>query len=612
MSARERLRRLRPLGVAATLLAAAAAGPFAAGSAQPATVAAEGGETAQPTAAAAGPIAGEAASAEPAGPVKAARTSCTACHGDADLFGEEGPALVAAVAAGAHGEAGLSCHDCHGGNPDPALADDLDAAMDPEFAPNPYRGAPARTEIPSSCGRCHSDPVLMRRFRPDLRVDQEEEYWTSHHGRGLAAGDPAVATCVDCHRTHGILGAGDPESPVYPTRVAETCGTCHADAERMAGYATADGRPLPTDQLADWRSSVHAAGLLEGGDLSAPTCNDCHGNHGATPPGVESVAFVCGQCHGREATLFRQSAKRAGFQEHNELIAGTEGCGDCHSEPEPQAALAGVAHFTECATCHGNHAVGRPAITMLAPLPAVPCAFCHEPAGAPAPVPEPPGAERRYERVRDELVAAARARGLADEALFDALLAEARALEPHTVAGEAGGRAPRPEFERLWEKFRLPPVPRPARTAPVSCADCHGPETMLAAEAAGWETSAAMLSRLQELTAWTARAERILLEARRGGVQIRAAQEAVDHAVDAQIELQVLVHTFSAAEDGAFLAKQAEGMEHAEEALRAGRAALDELRFRRVGLAASLVVVLVVLVALALKIRSLTADEPAG
>jgi hypothetical protein len=46
-------------------------------------------------------------------------------------------------------------------------------------------------------------------------------------------------------------------------------------------------------------------------------------------------------------------------------MAGTEGCADCHEEPEPQAQLAGIAHFTECATCHGNHAVMRPAITML-------------------------------------------------------------------------------------------------------------------------------------------------------------------------------------------------------------------------------------------------------
>ena len=74
------------------------------------------------------------------------------------------------------------------------------------------------------------------------------------------------------------------------------------------------------DQLARWQQSVHARALVERGDLSAPTCNDCHGNHGAMPPGVESVTFVCGQCHGREASLFRASAKHEGFVAHNEMF----------------------------------------------------------------------------------------------------------------------------------------------------------------------------------------------------------------------------------------------------------------------------------------------------
>ena len=226
----------------------------------------------------------------------------------------------------------------------------------------------------------------MKRFRPAARVDQEQEYWTSQHGAGLSQGDENVATCISCHGVHGILRPGDPHSLVYPTQVAGTCGTCHADAALMSGYVTGTGQPLPIDQYARWRESVHAESLLVREDLSAPTCNDCHGNHGARPPGLDSVTFVCGQCHGREADLFRASAKRVGFEEHNDYLIdiGDDGCAFCHELPEPQAAIADIHSFGECASCHGNHGVVRPTLAFLSPLPDTPCAFCHEGADAPA------------------------------------------------------------------------------------------------------------------------------------------------------------------------------------------------------------------------------------
>jgi len=547
----------------------------------------------------------------------AAATSCTACHGDADWFPEESLAILGAVAGGAHGAVGLSCHDCHGGNPDPALADDLDAAMDPGYEANPYRGVPERGAIPELCGSCHSDPTYMRRYDPDARVDQVAEYRTSHHGLALAEGDGNVATCIDCHGDpevpggHGILGPGLPDSPIHPTRVAETCRTCHSDPERMAGYTTDAGRPVSTSVFSAWSRSVHADALLTKGDLFAPTCNDCHGNHGAAPPGVDSVAFVCGQCHGREADLFRGSAKQAGFQEHNLLMAGMDGCDGCHGEP--QASVTRVAHFTECATCHENHAIIRPRITMLGPLPQTPCAFCHEPAGdLEAPVAELEEAERAYWEVKARLLDEAAADGLEGPALFDQLIDRARNLPQHTRAGEAEGeRRLRPEVERLYEKFRLGKTTfaftredgQEVRRSVSGCLDCHAAEPDLAETAAGWQASGGMLEMQRRLTAWTARAERIALEAHRGGVATGEARAAIDRAVDSQIELEVLVHSFDAGEGSAFAEKHAEGLAHASDALEAGRAAIDELHFRHRGLAASLIVILALLIALALKIR---------
>jgi predicted CXXCH cytochrome family protein len=537
--------------------------------------------------------------------------SCVACHGDPEIFPEDRLAVVHSFEEDAHQAVGLSCQDCHGGNPDPALSDDMAAAMDPNFRPNPYVGVPRRTENPQFCGRCHSDPSYMRRFKPDARVDQEVEYWTSHHGQALRQGDQKVAVCSDCHQSHGVLSAGNVRSPVYPARVAETCSKCHADPGYMDGYRLADGRPLPVDQRALWEISVHGRAMIEREDVSAPTCNDCHGNHGATPPGLESITFVCGQCHGREAGLFRGSPKHAGFQTHNEFLRGMESpdCSLCHEVPQILSEFPPIASFTECTICHGNHGIVRPTVAMLSPLPATPCAFCHEDARLLAEV-----TVSEYEEMRDQLVSEGEGQGRSGALLFDWLVDQTLMLPTHTGPRIGEGVSPlRPEFERLFTKFRIgkthfsyrdPATGEETDRPVVRCSKCHI-ESDEFQPAPGASVAEEFVSRVRGLTAHTAQAERVLLRARRGGVQTRAALEAVDQAVDAQIELQVLIHTFGGEEDGAFHRKYLEGMQFAEDALAAGHAALAELSIRRRGLYVSLAFVLLVLVALGLKIRQM-------
>jgi hypothetical protein len=547
-------------------------------------------------------------------------TSCVQCHGNIDLIGRQDYVdIVARRAVGVHAAVGLSCQDCHGGDPSPDLGADPAAAMSPEFVSNPFRGSPARPQIPDFCGRCHSDPTYMKRFKPDARVDQEKEYWTSQHGKLLRQGDTKVATCVDCHGVHEILRPTDSQAPVYPTHVAATCGACHSDPRHMAGYTQADGSPLPVDQYQRWMRSVHADALLRREDLSAPTCNNCHGNHGAAPPGLESIVFVCGQCHGREATLFRASPKHQGFQRHNQdylpAMDGA-GCAQCH-ESQPLADITRVRSFSECATCHGKHAVMRPTVALLAPLPSTPCAFCHEgPRPVAEPYQEPEHAQRLYEKARDDLLAEGRKANVQGDALFDWLVGRTLEMSAHTVSGERGSgqkTVPRPEFERLFRNFRIgethytyrdPVSGREIRQAVVRCTDCHGIGTATDKGQSGYDTSKAFLDGMYQVTALTARAERLLLTAERGGVAVGKARNDLDHAVDAQIQLEALVHTFSAQPEGEFSKTQVGGTKHAQAAIRAGRAALAELAQRRRGLAVSLVIILLVLIGLGLKIRA--------
>ncbi len=547
-------------------------------------------------------------------------TSCVTCHFDTELFEPEEIALIEGFHDDVHASVGLSCHDCHGGNPDPALAEDYVGAKDEDFVASPYRGRPGAADIPAFCGECHSSAAYMRRFSPSPRVDQESEYWTSQHGQGLASGDTNVATCISCHSTHGVRRIAESESPVYPTRVAETCSSCHADVERMSGYTLPGGRPLPVDQHARWRESVHAEAMFDKEDLTAPTCNDCHGNHGASPPGLDSVAFVCGQCHGREADIFRRSPKRAGFEAHNDYLADAEGegCVACHDLPEPAALLTDFGSFGECAACHGNHGVVRPTLSFLSPLPDAPCAFCH-PAGPGIHFPEPEEHIVEFDAMLDELLAEATQAGFEGEERFDWLVDRAQELPQHTLGPGADGRPiRRAEFDELFTKFRIgktsftyeDPATGETVRAPIRrCASCHAGEEILGDDALGIRVAGNLLGHMQELTSLTAAAERVLLAARRGGVETGEAGLEVERAIDAQIGLEVLLHAFDTSAESEFMTAHGDGMVRAEAALAAGDEALGELLFRRRGLVVALGLILLVLIGLALKINEVSARE---
>jgi predicted CXXCH cytochrome family protein len=267
---------------------------------------------------------------------RAGADSCVTCH---TALGEPFDAPVDAVKADAHGRAGLSCAACHGGDPSDPDATAMDEAKG-------FVGRPAPAAIPKLCGRCHSDESFMRRYDPQLPTDQLADFATSVHGQRLAAGDTRVATCVSCHGAHGILPASDARSAVYAANIPTLCARCHSDPAHMAAYG------IPTDQLLKYQRSVHGHLLLVERDVSAPACNDCHGNHGAFPPGADSVAMVCGQCHPINKDLFLASPHRAAFQRLG---------------------------LAECVACHGNHEVLRPTDDMLGTGPTAVCIGCHAP-----------------------------------------------------------------------------------------------------------------------------------------------------------------------------------------------------------------------------------------
>lgn len=266
---------------------------------------------------------------------------CAGCHSDAERMKQFNSTLPTGqfekLETSVHGKLALSggeriaqCTTCHG-------AHGILRVKNPK---SPV--APAN--IVTTCTGCHSNAGYIRSYNPALPVDQLEKYRTSVHGVRNAKGDVKVAECASCHGAHDILPAGDGKSRTYPTNLPNVCAGCHSNAEYMKEYN------LPTDQFEAFSRSVHGVALLERNDVNSPACNDCHGNHGATPPGVASISKVCGTCHALNADLFSASRHKKSFDEMG---------------------------LPECETCHGNHGILSATTELLGTGPEAVCSRCH-------------------------------------------------------------------------------------------------------------------------------------------------------------------------------------------------------------------------------------------
>ena len=270
-----------------------------------------------------------------------ASNSCIECHASLTQAALRTPAT--SLQEDVHYKRGLACQDCHGGDPTRGLTENNPGLAHDRL--KGFVGAPATGDIPAFCARCHGDVEYMKQYNPKMRVDQYLEYRSSKHGKLLEGGDTRVATCVSCHGVHGILEVSDTRSPVYKTHIANTCSECHSNAAYMKSYA------IPTNQFELYESSIHGQKLLKEGDLAAPTCNHCHGNHGAAPPGLTSVSNSCGGCHANNLEYFNQSPHKAAYEDME---------------------------LGECNACHGHHDVAKTADDQLGVGDDATCIMCHD------------------------------------------------------------------------------------------------------------------------------------------------------------------------------------------------------------------------------------------
>jgi hypothetical protein len=262
------------------------------------------------------------------------KNSCYDCH---SAINDAQATIAADFKSSAHAVAGVTCADCHGGDPS---SDQITVAMSPA---NGFVGVPSRLQTVGLCASCHADPARMKPY--NLNTDQYAKYFTSVHGqRLLTAQDTRVAICTDCHGVHDIKKVSDPTAKVSTLNQPALCATCHSDATRMQPYG------IPTNQYDIYARSVHGVALLQNKDVRAPSCVGCHGSHDAQPPTSATVVEVCGKCHTATQQLYEQSR-------HSQLPAAGPQCWTCHGwhdVTQPSSAL--FFHPVEpnytCDTCH--------------------------------------------------------------------------------------------------------------------------------------------------------------------------------------------------------------------------------------------------------------------
>lgn len=220
------------------------------------------------------------------------------------------------------------CADCHGHH-------DVLPVSDPQSRVHPVN-------LPGTCLKCHTDLNLLAKHEV-LRAGPVKIYESSVHGRATTQkGIYLSATCNDCHSAndedgqptaHRILSPRDPASTTYHFNIPDTCGKCHKPIAR------------------DFWEGIHGQHVKRG-ELSAPVCTTCHGEHGIiaardpnSPVSPTHVAQqTCAPCHESAVLNAKFGLPGGRLASYIDSYHGLK-------------SKAGDATVANCASCHGAHRI---------------------------------------------------------------------------------------------------------------------------------------------------------------------------------------------------------------------------------------------------------------
>ena len=242
------------------------------------------------------------------------------------------------------GKKAATCIDCHTRNHD----------LTTVLPPNDPRSTVSRSNIAETCGRCHGDKSVMKGSgisdRPFL------SYRESVHAKALAQGNISAAICTDCHKSHDILPAADPQSPIAKVNIPITCSKCHHS------------------ESAEFMQSVHGQAVTRGVSRS-PVCTDCHGIHGITSPVEQATASAsaavatdtCAGCHegvaltrefgvaGERVSSYKDSYHGLASKFGSKVVANCASCHGVHNilpSSDPKSMISANNLQQTCGQCH--------------------------------------------------------------------------------------------------------------------------------------------------------------------------------------------------------------------------------------------------------------------
>lgn len=218
------------------------------------------------------------------------KDACYECHEEEEYK----PLLVQSI------HSNLNCIDCHY-----YTSQNLDSHQD-GLQPNQT----------ANCYKCHNDVAKIHK--------------ESIHGIKIADGMEDAAMCWDCHGSHSIVKANNPDSKVNQHNIGSTCGTCHDDPKFEERH---DMSIVLPGQM--YSQSVHGK-LVMTGDENAASCVTCHGSHNIMNRVQEgskispiNIPKTCNECHTEIVTEYKNSIHWLRVQKG---IKEAPVCNDCHSE----------------------------------------------------------------------------------------------------------------------------------------------------------------------------------------------------------------------------------------------------------------------------------------
>jgi len=165
--------------------------------------------------------------------------TCASCHGSHEVKRTADPAAPIS-----RRQVPNTCGQCHAG----ILKDYLEGVHGQDFAkgvrdvpvctdchgehqilsPQDKHSKVYSTQVALTCAKCHDNEDLIRKYNlPEKRL---RTFQGSFHGLASAYGETKVANCASCHGFHNIRPSSDPNSPINPAHLSQTCSQCHAGA----------------------------------------------------------------------------------------------------------------------------------------------------------------------------------------------------------------------------------------------------------------------------------------------------------------------------------------------------------------------------------------------